>query len=311
MGIRTPEAEERYDPLSSSYEITWQNAVTMKTDSGLDSRFYLPCPPQMLKNDPLIVEKNNLEHLRKACPDKRIAAIACDVLGTGLQSLGDGFNGVEINVNAPDMRIGHAPQLVYDMTVEEYLAKIGPERLETIWLDIKMLEEEGIDEFIQKLEELDSKYQIKNRTIIETTLVSHELCKISDNGWNLCYYMFIKFTKDDINNGYSDDFLNIVQNLPPEKEDEIRMFAQMIAKNIIDQKSKSFSFWGYAYKFVKKYVEPLLPQEITYNVFAVVGADIMSSNSMREFDKNPVMQDPRVRTVLVSGNTYFGEPVLP
>ena len=122
--------------------------------------------------------------------------------------------------------------------------------------------------------------------------------------------MFIKFTKDDINNGYSDDFLNIVQNLPPEKEDEIRMFAQMIAKNIIDQKSKSFSFWGYAYKFVKKYVEPLLPQEITYNVFAVVGADIMSSNSMREFDKNPVMQDPRVRTVLVSGNTYFGEPVL-
>ena len=283
----------------------------MKTDSGLDSRFYLPCPPQMLKDDPLIVEKNNLEHLRKACPDKRIAAIACDVLGTGLQSLGDGFNGVEINVNAPDMRIGHAPQLVYDMTVEEYLAKIGPERLETIWLDIKMLEEEGIDEFIQKLEELDSKYQIKNRTIIETTLVSHELCKISDNGWNLCYYMLIKFTKDDINNGYSDDFLNIVQNLPPEKEDEIRMFAQMIAKNIIDQKSKSFSFWGYAYKFVKKYVEPLLPQEITYNVFAVVGADIMSSNSMREFDKNPVMQDPRVRTVLVSGNTYFGEPVLP
>ncbi len=89
------------------------------------------------------------------------------------------------------------------------------------------------------------------------------------------------------------------------------MFAQMIAKNIIDQKSKSFSFLGYAYKFVKKYVEPLLPQEITYNVFAVVGADIMSSNSMREFDKNPVMQDPRVRTVLVSGNTYFGEPVLP
>lgn len=311
MGIRTPEAEERYDPLSSSYEITWQNAVTMKTDSGLDSRFYLPCPPQMLKDDPLIVEKNNLEHLRKACPDKRIAAIACDVLGTGLQSLGDGFNGVEINVNAPDMRIGHAPQLVYDMTVEEYLAKIGPERLETIWLDIKMLEEEGIDEFIQKLEELDSKYQIKNRTIIETTLVSHELCKISDNGWNLCYYMFIKFTKDGINNGYSDDFLNIVQNLPPEKEDEIRMFAQMIAKNIIDQKSKSFSFWGHAYKFVKKYVEPLLPQEITYNVFAVVGADIMSSNSMREFDKNPVMQDPRVRTVLASGNTYFGEPVLP
>ena len=100
---------------------------------------------------------------------------------------------------------------------------------------ISVKEEEGIDEFIQKLEELDSKYQIKNRTIIETTLVSHELCKISDNGWNLCYYMFIKFTKDDINNGYSDDFLNIVQNLPPEKEDEIRMFAQMIAKNIIDQ----------------------------------------------------------------------------
>ena len=69
-------------------------------------------------------------------------------------------------ITEPDLLILDEPtnHLDLEMTawLEEYLAKIGPERLETIWLDIKMLEEEGIDEFIQKLEELDSKYQIKN-----------------------------------------------------------------------------------------------------------------------------------------------------
>lgn len=306
MAVHSVENDSQYDILSPNYAISWENAVTMKADKTLDSRFYATSEARLLRDDPLVVERENLKHLQKVCPDKLLAAIHCDALGAAQQVLTDGFRGLEVNINAPDMRIGHAPELVYDMALDEFLSRIDLNKVDILLLDMKNVRDEDIDSLLKNLNELDKYYNLKNRTIVESSFVTSNMKKISRYGWNTCYYLAVKrWSGDNYTFGLSSQFESIIKNMAQKDDQKLCALAHEISDAIRQQESKSFSFWGYAYPFVKKYVEPLLDDSITYNVFAIPGAEIMSSRNMHNFNSNPVMRDPRVRVILVSGDTNF------
>lgn len=305
MDIETNDLQLEYSIASPFYSLNWDNAITMSSDSTLKKQFYAPSFAIKLSEDPLIIAQKNL-NLYKAMGNKIIAAIHCDALGAAKQVLSEGFRAFEINLSAPELYIGHAPQLIYDMKLEEYLSYINLNDVDLLWIDMKSLEEDDIPEVLEKMNFLDEKYHIKDKVILENTLISPRMACFADAGWQTCFYMFIKRYEGDDNRGFSNSYLEIIKKMKPEDDEQLRNFAQYLAENIILQKAKSLSFWGDAYPFVKQYLEPLLPVDIKYNTFAIAGTAAVSEPNMKLFIEHEIMQDPRVATILLPGYTDFG-----
>jgi hypothetical protein len=239
MGIETSLNEKEYDLTNSKYSINEDNALTMHSDEFLDTSLYAKTKALKIKHDHILIKRQNLKQLKTLYPNKVFAANHMDSIGGALDSVG----------------VGHAPQHVYDMTLDEYLSLIPLDRINFIWLDMKNLEEKDISSVIEKLNKLDEKYKLKNRMLIENTLVSPKMKEFSENGWRNCFYLYVQFDSHDINGGFPYELLPLMLNLDKlshEGDIKLRKFAYEIAKYTQKQKSTDLSFFANLYPFVKK-----------------------------------------------------------
>lgn len=308
LDIETPLNENKYDFTSEEYSITPDNAITMYSDDNLQTNLYSFSETYRVYDDPKHIKKENLIKLAGRFPEKVFAALHVDALGGAIQALNEGFDTIEVNVSVPEMKIGHAPQFVYDMTFEEYLSLIPLDKVKTLWIDMKELKEEDIDEVIDKLNELDNKFNLKQRTLVENTLISPKMSKFTENGWKNCFYLFVKLRYDDINRGFSNNIQKLVTKKDPSEEDvaEMKAFAAMIAENIREQKSTDLSFYAFMYPYVKKYLEPLLPENIMYYTFAIENfPEIYDADMLNKIEDHKIANDKRVRIILINPETNF------
>jgi heptose-I-phosphate ethanolaminephosphotransferase len=312
MGIETSLNEKQYNLIDSSYCINEDNALTMYSDEFLDKSLYAKTKALKIKHDPILIKRTNLKTLKSLYPNKIFSSIHMDAVGGAFDAVESGFDSIEINVNAFDFKMGHAPQAVYDMTLDEYLSSIPLDNINFIWLDMKNLEEEDIDKVIEKLNELDKKYKLKNRILIENTLISHKMKKFTENGWRNCFYLFVKFDSQDVNKGFSHELFPIMLkskiDLSQEEKTKLQEFAYEIAKNIKEQKSTDLSFYAMFYPFVKEYLEPLISSSINYNTFAIENMpEIDHVDFIKDLQsrKIPIIRDVRVRTVLLNSKNKF------
>jgi hypothetical protein len=281
----------------------------MKTRGDiLQKGLYFASDMKKIKDDPFLVKRENLDRLKKIYPDKYFGAIHVDAIGAAVESLNEGFDTIEINVRASDLRIGHAPQKVYSIDLDEYLSKIPLDKVKMIWLDMKELQESDIDNVIQRLNELDKKYNLKSRTLIENTLISPQMKKFVENGWKASYYIFLKLSPEDINRGFDYNLNEIIKKVKPDQDEEkkLRLLAERIAKDIKLQKSTDLSFYAYLYPFVKKYLEPLLAKNIRYNTFAIENIPSIDDIDMiKKMQNITMLKDERIQIILIDPLTRF------
>ncbi|MDR2457308.1 MAG: phosphoethanolamine transferase [Clostridiales Family XIII bacterium] len=313
MGIETSLNERQYNLTDSSYCINEDNALTMYSDESLDTSLYAKTPTLKVKHDSIMIKRANLKTLKSLYPNKKcFPAVYINAVGAALDAIESGFDGIEINVNASDFKMGHAPQLVYDTTLDEYLSLIPLDNINFIWLDMKNLKEEDIDKVIEKLNELDKKYKLKNRILVENTLVSPKMKKFSEDGWRNCFYLCVGHDNQDISGGSSHILLPLMlkskTDISQEEGIKLQEFAYKIAKNIKEQKSTDLSFRSDFYPFVKKYLEPLIPSSINYNVFTIKDMpEIDHVDFIKDLQSRniPILKDVRVINVLLNSKNKF------
>jgi heptose-I-phosphate ethanolaminephosphotransferase len=311
MGIESSLNEKAYNLTDIKYSINKDNALTMYTDDSLDETLYAKTLALKISNDPIFIKQDNLKKLKLLYPNKIFGAIRMEVVGGAITAVQEGFDSIETNINAFDFKMGHAPDKLYDMTLDEYLSLIPLDKINNIWLDMKNLDEKDISRVIEKLNKLDEKYKLKNKMLIENVSVYPKMKEFTENGWRNCFYLFFRFNRQDVNKGFSYEMLQIIlnmDNLSSEEDIKLRKFAYEIARYIQEQKSTDLSFHPKLYPFVKKYLEPLISPSIKYNTFSIENMpEIDSINFIDELTKRkiPILSDERVRIILIDSKNKF------
>lgn len=103
----------------------------------------------------------------------------------------DIFPGIELDVvfqkQIKKFFVYHPPASNPGLTLEKYLRQDDGKK--HYWFDWKNVEKDNIEAAISNLSTLDEKYTIKKRVIVETGVSISDVSKISQQGWQLSYYL--------------------------------------------------------------------------------------------------------------------------
>ncbi len=183
--------------------------------------------------------------------------------------------------------VGHDAGAMTGMTLESFLEKI-PRDFEKIWLDIKNASKTTIPGINKRLIELDKKYGLKSRSIIETSNESESPSLLSDNGFHLSYYLPTEET-----------LLVMGEDVKARK-----LLAEKFAGIAKRQNVGAVSFDLRLYKFVKNYLESELRQQIVYHTW-FPGISFGNNNLLKEMQAREYFHDPKVETILLPYDSPF------
>ena len=177
--------------------------------------------------------------------------------------------------------VGHHEGAMTGMTLESFLEKI-PRDFEKIWLDVKDVTDAAVPGINKRLLELDKKFALKSRIIIETANESSLPALLSDSGFHLSYYLPTEET-----------LAVMEENVRSRKN-----LAEKIAGIAKGQNVGAVSFDLRLYKFVKDYLEAELGPQIVYHTW-YPGVTFESDNLLGELQKREYFRDSRVKTILL------------
>ena len=284
LGIDTPHMSAQYDFSSPLYAITAENALTMYTDETLQSNLYAPSPSRKISQDPNLQAIDNLEQITKSYPFHLVANYTDPRIKT-YQAIRTGFTGLEVNVTAPSLMIGHGPQHVYHISLEEFLASLPNQEEFFFWLDIKMLKEKDTQAVLERLEKIDKKFHIKNRCVLETPLRAESLVQWAQKGWKTALYLF-----------YEDPNQQTILSTPQLAKE----YAAKAALDVKKQQAFAVSFPAEIYPFVKEYLEPQLAPDTRYLTWALPTVhNISQENVLEKLALRPETKDKRLYALLL------------
>ncbi|WP_171354306.1 sulfatase-like hydrolase/transferase [Vibrio coralliilyticus] len=113
-----------------------------------------------------------------------------NTIGSMDEAKHQGFRRIELDLVISDgvMQVGHDPQTLTGQSLEAYL-EYENRYFEALWFDIKNINEQNLSLVLETLEFLDSRYQLKSRTLIETSSTSPRISELSEKGWTTSYYL--------------------------------------------------------------------------------------------------------------------------
>jgi hypothetical protein len=148
---------------------------------------------------------------------------------------------------------------------------------EFIWLDLKNLSEENVHPVLSAFEEIDHRFAIKDRSLIESTSLSIALGVLTQAGFNTSYYLPTE---------------KISGNYPVELAGEIQ---QHLRHNSIP----NISFDCRGYPFVTKELMPLLDPGIQFHVWNTRHS-YQDWGLLDSLQGDPCISDPKTKTALIS-----------
>ena len=224
-----------------------------------------------------LVQKNNLGN--------RLLPHRVNTLGKMLEITNTGIRSFETDVffrpEGGFFEVGHDAEVMTGMTLENFLEKI-PKDSEKIWLDIKDVTKTAIPGMNKRLLELDKKFGLKSRVIIETSNESASPALLSDSGFHLSYYLPTKETL-------------VIMG---EDDKARKLLAKKLAGIAKGQNVGAVSFDLRLYKFVKDYLEPELPPQIVYHTWSL-GDSFANPDLLKEMQAREYFHDPKVETILL------------
>ena len=224
-----------------------------------------------------LVQKNNLGN--------RLLPHRVNTLGKMLEITNTGIRAFETDVlfrsEGGFFEVGHHEGVMTGMTLESFLEKI-PQDVEKIWLDIKKVTKTAIPGMNKRLLELDKKFGLKSRVIIETSNESSSPALLSDSGFHLSYYLPTEET-----------LLIMGEDVKARK-----LLAKKLAGIAKRQNVGAVSFDLRLYKFVKDYLEPELRPQIVYHTRSLE-VSFGNRNLLKEMEAQEYFHDPKVETILL------------
>ena len=183
--------------------------------------------------------------------------------------------------------VGHHEGAMTGMTLESFLEKI-PRDFEKIWLDVKDVTDAAVPGINKRLLELDKKFGLKSRVIVETANESSLPALLSDSGFHLSYYL------------PTEETLAVMEENAGSRE----KLAEKIGGIAKGQNAGAVSFDLRLYEFVKDYLEAELGPQIVYHTW-YPGVTFESSNLLEEMQAREYFHDSRVKTILLPYASEF------
>ena len=203
-----------------------------------------------------------------------------------------GFRSFECDVrfgdnNISTFKLGH-DAWIKGADFETFLLSQNTKELKKVWLDFKNLDSSNYKQALNTLNNLDKKYTLKNKFIVESNTKDNFFKEFRDNGWQTCYYtptsLIKKLLKDD-------------------NKDEMVKLAQKMSKQLKAQNISAVSFYDEIYPFIKKYLEPEIPNNIVYHIwYSPALYDYNFKNKLLNYE---LYKDKRVKTLLSTFRSKF------
>ncbi len=276
---------DRYDPKfnlsSAAYRLEPQKALT------LHRKLHYIDP-----SNHIYWQKTNAKYLIDTDQSRRIFPHRVDSVGKLTDIWRDGFRAFETDVVYGDRNLdaftvehnrGHG-----DITFEKLLTAISADKIQKIWLDFKNLTPKDARRALARLEKLDAKYHIKDKTIVESGTTSPIFALFREARWHTSYYL---------------PTLKILKLLKSNDEKALQTEAKRIARQIAAQRNAAVSFDRRLFPFVKIYLEPLIPAEIVYHTWYAPA--LWSTAFRQDLEKSPLYQDKRVKSILAPYDSPF------
>ena len=230
-------------------------------------------------------QRTNADLIKKNNLGKRLLPHRVNTLGKMLEITNTGIRSFETDVffrpEGGYFEVGHDAEVMTGMTLESFLEKI-PRDFEKIWLDIKNAGKTTIPAINKRLLELDKKFGLKSRVIIETSNKSASPSLLSDSGFHLSYYLPAKKTL-------------VIMG---EDDKARKKLAEKFAGIVRRQNASAVSFKLQLYKFVKDYLEPEMRPQIVYHTWSP-GVSFENRNLLEEIQAREYFHDPKVETILL------------
>ncbi|MFT5723676.1 MAG: heptose-I-phosphate ethanolaminephosphotransferase [Bacteroidia bacterium] len=272
--IQTPLTQYRYNVLSPRYSID-----TFKTKSGAIDY-------QNTENNYTNLDYNAAAIFAWEATD-RIGVHRTNSLGKLNEVHNHKIRTIEVDVKLLDgeLFVGHGEDDVMSgLRLTEYLAEVNLIDIEKIWLDVKNLDKENLKTIIENLIEIDERFRLKSKLIVETQSQDYNIARIAQLGFNTSYYVPTS-----------------IADLTPLAQKEV---AKEIAKQIKYQKVRSISFDSKLYDFVKKELESQINPTITYHTWNF-DLNIRDGYFILGVQQAPFYQDKRIETILVRFPSVF------
>ena len=272
--IDTDKYESKFDLSSQNYQLAQDKAYTLH-----GKKLYTD------QTNYSYWQKVNTEYLRDINQSARVFPHRVNSIGKLKNIWTDGFRSFEIDArfgdnNSSYFQVGHNHG-VMGMKIEHFLSSIPYPEIERVWLDFKNLNKKNYKQAIERLEELDSKFDLKRKFIVESGTTLAFFKEFKKAGWHTSYYMPTE---------------KIVNQLKENKVAEMKKLAVKIANQIKSQNLSAVSFDHRLYSFVKQYLEPLISEHIVYHVW--YAPELRKKYFTDELQKNKLYLDKRVKTLL-------------
>lgn len=185
--------------------------------------------------------------------------------------------------------VGHGINDLSGLAFDSFLNITAKHDMKKLWMDLKNVTEDDIENVLQELERLDSVYSIKSYAIIESSVLSSDFQQISRRGYHTSYYLPTE---------------RITGLLIKNDNDSLLKEAEILNDQIRNQEVLAVSFDLSIYPFVKNYLEPIIQDSIVYHTW---GDDkLWEFNAIDKFQSRDYFKDIRVKTILYK---YWGSGV--
>jgi heptose-I-phosphate ethanolaminephosphotransferase len=281
--------ETRYlEPEKSLFRTTFIEQDRKTLDGELDYDRH---------DDPLLNAKRNMQMISMERPSfyPKVWAHRANSLGKLSEVIGI-FPGAELDLvfdeatKRLEVRHPHPPPAIdVDLDLEEVLDFLKGRGAEThLWLDLKNLEEDNLDGVLARLSELDQRYDLKDRVIVETTYTGSGFDQFFEQGFYTSYYLPTE---------------EILSALETDDADQLRQLATQMSNVVRRHRARAMSFDIRLYDFVKEYLESLAAMNdldyLTWDL-SVNSSTIGFAQQIYERDL-----DERIKIILVPFSSRF------
>ena len=222
-----------------------------------------------------------------------------NTIGKITSALNSGLCGLEIDVLLTKEKggnfvfsVGHDPKTLTGLSLDNLFKLILNQQVSKIWLDIKNINRSNVQDVLLRLNELNNKYTLKSRTIIETSHYGIGTRVLSKAGYELSYYLPTG---------------EVLKSLGAKGEGEAarKELSNELVRRIKSMQPKAISFDLKLYDFVKDYLEKEIPEDLSYHTWFPGDLKLYTPNLLNELREKSYYNDSRVETILVHYHSKF------
>ncbi len=275
LGITTERYNEKYDLSSAEYSLAPDEALTLHGRMKYSD-----------KSNSIYWQERNSRYLLDTHQDQRLFPHRVNSIGKLKDIFNNGLRSFEIDVlftggDRNTFILGHGEE-VKGVDIRTFLDSVNYREIKRVWIDIKNLNSSNFEAALVELELLDKKYDLKEKVILESSVKFDLFRYFREKGWYTAYNISIQTHSIDF-----DD---------PADETEMEKLFSLLSRQVAEQEVAAVSFNGNLYTYVKKYLEPKIPENIDYHIW--YGPRLYEPDFEKKLAEDDLYLDKRVKTLL-------------